>query len=175
MEGKKVLVLLMLAPILLAGCSGDKSAPSPKAIILHYNTLIIKDLMDPCKVKVLEIIYSRGNQTHTLVSARPMVNTVKEVAVTLPSPPLNLTVLYADMANNTGTISWSITAYPYTTHYLEKMVSSGGAAVVQILMPPNKPLLPREFSDPSVQSGILTVLSIVAFVIGLVRWYLGKD
>lgn len=152
-------------------CVGDLSAPSPKLIAIDHNRLLIESLSDPCTVALLEVIYSKNNSTKTLLSTTPNVKTLDFVQVELPDPPYTLTIMYADKANNTGTLSWTITAEPYTLHPLVTMVVQGQSAVVQIMGPPHKPLLPQRYSDPQFQTGILTILSVLAFAYGLVRFF----
>ena len=173
MKDKKLLISLLILSSLAFGlsnkCIGDLSAPSPKLIAIDHNILIINSLTDPCKVALLEVIYSKGNITKTLVSVTPNVETLAHLEVKLPRPPYTLTIIYADQANNTGTLSWTVTAEPYTLHPLVTMVVQGQSAVVQILGPPHKPLLPQKYSDPQFQATILTVLTLIAFIYGLVR------
>ncbi|UXD22661.1 hypothetical protein IPA_07130 [Ignicoccus pacificus DSM 13166] len=182
-ELKGFVVLMLLTAVLFAAsntlvksslpvvCKHDKNAPSPKAIIIHYNTLIIRHLEDPCFVKTIEVLYSKDKVTRTLLTTKPMAKVAPDVTVTLPKPPYTLTVIYADMANNTGRLSWTITAEPYTTHYLVTMVATGGSAVVQINPPPNKPLLPQPYADPSFQASVMTLLAIAAFIYGAIRFF----
>jgi len=175
MQHKKAFALLVtLAALGLAAtqaCPGDFSAPSPKLIVMHYNTVIIKDLLDNCYVKLLEVAYSKGNVTKTILATKPMVKTVKKVEVTIPvKPPYTLTILYADLNNNTGTLTWKIDAEPFTVHTLVKMVMRGASAIVQILGPPEKPLLPRLYADPGTQTTVINILSVIAFLIGLIKY-----
>ncbi len=181
MQVKKASLLLLLLvftalPIsAVSTCSADTNAPSPQLIGIRYNLLILKHLKDPCLVKLVEVIYSKGNVTKTLLSTTPYMVDYPGTTVLLPSPPFTLSVIYADTANNTATLTWTITALPYTLHALVTMVTKGAQAFVQILGPPQKPFLPRQYADPSFQTQVFTSLSVLAFLVGLVRFFLHKE
>jgi len=169
------MALALLLPLLAALpiCENDRNAPSPHAIALHYNTLIISKMQDPCLVKLIEVVYSKNNLTKTVVLTTPMASVVPDIAITLLQPPFTLSVIYADGANNTATLTWTVTALPYTTHYLVTMIVTNGGTVVQINGPPNKPLMAQPYSDPGFQASVATLLAVAAFIVGLVRYLKG--
>ncbi len=162
-------VLTLVSPLKALTCPNP---PSPKQILLYENTLSIIELSDVCKVKYLNITVIYNNITKTFVHEynKETVNAV----ITLPKKtPITLTIKYSNYGNKVGSLRWTISYLPYTTYTLEKMTSALSGTVLRYYVlvnpPPNKPLLPREFGDPKVQSSIIVVAIAASSLVGLIK------
>ena len=149
---------------LVAGCVNDHAAPAPDYILLYSNTVSVINIYDPCGVKFVKIIVKgKGFQVET----EGRGNHWSGGLTFPPKVPVTITVMYADKANNTGKLSWTVRFLPYTTHTLAWKTITGNQAVFLVGPPPNKPLLPRPWSDPHFQSGVVFLLMISA----LAYWF----
>ncbi len=149
---------------LMATCTADKAPPAPDYVLLYSNTISVVNLFDPCGVKFVKII-AKGKGFE--VETQGKGNHWSGALTFPPKTPVTIMITYADNANNTGSLSWTISFLPYTTHTLAWKTITGNQAIFLVGPPPNKPLLPRQWSDPNFQSGVVLLLMIVS----LAYWF----
>jgi len=165
----------MLSPAVALKCFGP---PSPKRIIIYENTLKVIKLSDPCRVKFLNITVIFDGKT--FVKALKYNAKAVNANIILPhTTPLTVTLAYSNYGGKTGSLKWTFKYLPYTTYTLVKLTSTVSKGTLRFFVivnpPPEKPLLPKLYGDPSIPAGILSLAIIVAAVVGLVKSVLGKD